>query len=185
MRCWYCGKLVRKMTLTIWLPSTEGRDVFTAKTDSGYLGCFKSQDYLVMTPNFFTKPLEAANAARRLKKKMQSSSTIKAVTKVTKKSSKIKQNNKRQVKLTGRLYTVEETQKMPLLRFQEIWVVTHGDDYVADCLNTEKKQLVSFTPNKEKAKKFKDHEEAKRAMNTLKGVVGPGFNLMRYWVRVD
>ena len=52
-------------------------------------------------------------------------------------------------------------------------------------LNQKKKQLVAFTSDREKAKRFKSHEEACRIMRTLKGVVGPGFNLTRFYIKLD
>ena len=170
---------------TAWFPSTEGKDVFTAKTDSGYVGCVRTNECLVMTVDFFEKPLAAANAARKLKKQINTNSSLTTVQQETKKQIKFKQKAKTPLKLTGRLYTTEQAEAMPLLRFQEVWVITHGDEFVSDCLNVEKKRLVSFTKDREKAKRFKDHEDAKRVMRTLKSVVGPGFDLLRYFIRVD
>ena len=74
---------------------------------------------------------------------------------------------------------------MPLLSFREVWVIARGDEYVSDCLNVKKKLLCAYTKNREKAKRFKDFEEAQRVSRTLKGVVGPGFNISRYWLKVS
>lgn len=174
------------MSFTIWVPETSGKEVFTAKTDSGYVGCVKTNECLVMTSRFYMKPLEAANAARKLKKQMKEKGTLTTTVSVSdKKTVKQKTKVKSHVKLTGRLYTTSDAEAMPLLSFQEVWVVTHPKGYVRDCLNQKKKQLVAFTNDREKAKRFLDHEEAKRIMRTLKGVVGPGFNLLRFFVKSD
>tara|TARA_Y100000361_G_scaffold145765_2_gene155412 strand:- start:100 stop:618 length:519 start_codon:yes stop_codon:yes gene_type:complete len=169
--------------LTVWLPESNGKEVFTAKTDSGYVGCVQTNECFLMTTKFFDKPLEAANAARRLKKQMKEKGSLTATVQV--KTVKDKTKLKSHVKLTGRLYTQYDTEAMPLLSFQEIWVLTHPKGYVYDCLNQKKKQLVAFTSDREKAKRFKSHEEACRIMRTLKGVVGPGFNLTRFYIKLD
>jgi len=173
------------MTVTIWIPEAEGKEVFTAKTDSGYVGCVKTDHALLMTTTFYTKPLEAANAARKLKKQMKEKGTLTTAAVTPKKSVTQKTKFKTPVKLTGRLFTATDTEAMPLLSFQEVWVITHPNGYVYDCLNQKKKQLVAFTSTRDNAKRFLDHEDAKRTMRTLKGVVGPGFNLLRFFVKVD
>jgi hypothetical protein len=68
---------------------------------------------------------------------------------------------------------------MPLLRFQEVWIILHGDQFVADCLNYETKQVVQLTSNLTKAQRFTRHEDARSMAKTLCSVVGPGFNLRR------
>ena len=43
-----------KMNLiTVWLPENEKRDVFTAKTDSGYVGCVKTDKCMIMTKEHY------------------------------------------------------------------------------------------------------------------------------------
>tara|TARA_R100001509_G_scaffold124934_1_gene78487 strand:- start:611 stop:1129 length:519 start_codon:yes stop_codon:yes gene_type:complete len=169
--------------LTVWLPDSKGKEVYTAKTDSGYVGCVETNECFLMTNKFFDKPLEAANAARKLKKQMKDKGSLTPVVKV--KPVKSKTKLKSHVKLTGCLYTQYDIEAMPLLSFQEIWVITHPEGYVRDCLNKKKRQLVAYTPDREKAKRFKDHEEASRIMRTLKGVVGPGFNLNRFYIKTE
>jgi hypothetical protein len=72
---------------------------------------------------------------------------------------------------------------MPLLRFQEVWVITKDDSFVSNCLDQKNKTLVTYTKNREEAKFYKDHEIAKMNMRTLKNVIGPGFNLMRLFIK--
>lgn len=173
------------MTLTAWFPIHKGKEIFTAKTDSGYVGCFATDKYLSFTKEFFDKPLAAANAARKLKKEVLTGKNVTTVKPVTHAVTKKKQTSKKPLKLTGSLYTVEQRESMPLLSFQEVWVVTKGDEYVRDCLNQEKKILASFTKDREKAKRFKDHEGAARIVRVLKGTLGPGFDLKRFYIRLD
>ena len=54
--------------ITVWLPQDEKREVFTAKTDSGYVGCVITDKCMIMTKEHYAKPLVAANAARKLNK---------------------------------------------------------------------------------------------------------------------
>lgn len=168
------------MTKTIWLPASSDKELFTAKTESGYVGCYSCDSFTAITPQSFEKPLEAANAARRMKKQINL-----PLEKVVKKNKTIKQLPKKQVKFTTKLYTQEEANTMPLLSFQEVWVITKDGEYVSDCLNVKQKRLVAYTKDKKKAKQFSDHEDAKRSMRTLKGVVGPGFGLLRFFKHID
>lgn len=174
----------REVDLTVWIPEAKGKDVFTAKSDSGYFGCVRTADFTLLTPEVFDKPLVAANAARKLKKNFCALGVAKEGKKVKYVTTK-KTNTKSTVKLTGKLYSNDEREAMPLLSFQEVWVVSRGDEYVLDCLNKEKKLLCSYTDNKQKAKRFKDYEEASRIARVLKGAVGPGFDTARFWLRLD
>ena len=168
--------------ITVWLPQDEKRDVFTAKTDSGYVGCVKTDGCMIMTTEHYAKPLVAANAARKLNKTLKENGLIQETVKV--KTQKVKKTDKAsECKLSGRLYTDEQRSAMPLLSFREVWVVTRNDEFVLDCLNTKKKLLCSYTKDKEKAKRFKDYEEASRISRTLKSVCGPGFDISRYWLK--
>ena len=168
--------------ITVWLPQDEKREVFTAKTDSGYVGCVITDKCMIMTKEQYAKPLVAANAARKLNKVLKEDGLIKETVKV--KTEKFKKTERvKECKLTGRLYTDEQRRAMSLLSFREVWVVTRGDEYVLDCLNTDKKLLCSYTKNREKAKRFRDYEEAQRISRTLKAVCGPGFNISRYWLK--
>ena len=177
------------------------KEIFTAKTDLGFVGCCRIDQGIVFTSEVFPKALVAANAARRLKKELNTGTkpTLKAVSEVTKKPTASKKNQKsvKPLKQKGTkrskksltyactLYTAEEIETMPLLSFREVWVITRYGDYVSDALNHEKKRLVAYCGTKESAKPYGCHEEAKRVMRTLKGVVGPGFNLQRFFVRID
>lgn len=166
------------------IPTGGVKDVFTAKTAGGYVGCVQTQVCYYFTTEVFDSALKAANAARRLRKTLGSEAVVekpksdKSVIK-TKKSSK---KRKKTVAWPDRLYTLAEVEAMPLLRFREVWIILKDDQYVEDCLNYEKKKLVTLSPHKERAMLFSCHEEAKSTMRTLRGVIGPGFNLMRMFI---
>lgn len=169
------------MTSTIQMPEDTSKEVFTAKSDEGYLGCCRANDLIHITSEVYKTPLMAANAARKLKKNL----TTERDKAPAKAESLPKRKKKPSVKLSAELYTTEQVQAMPLLKFNEVWVITKGYDYVSDCINKETKKIVEYSPNRSEAKCFADHVTAKRAMTTLKGVVGPGFGLLRYFVKTE
>jgi hypothetical protein len=146
------------------LDTVKEKEVFTAKTENGYVGCVRMSAGVCLTVEVFESALEAANKARSLKRQLEPPKP---------------QNCKA---LRSRLYTLDETKAMPLLRFQEVWVIIKDSMYVSDCLDKERRNLVSYTSDKDKAMCFTCHEKAKMTMRVLKGTVGPGFDLKRFFV---
>lgn len=161
------------------------KEVFTAKTESGYVGCVRLRNGICFTVDVFETALEAANKARSLKRELEQTKKqeCKETTKKTEENRKCvaKKTNKK-VTLKSRLYTLDETKAMPLLRFQEVWVIIKDSMYVSECLDKERRNLVSYTSNKDKALYFTCHEKAKMTMKVLKGTVGPGFDLKRFFL---
>ena len=131
---------------------TTGKEIFTAKTDNGFVGCFRVSQGVFFTGQVFEKAFTAANAARKLKKELgagqlrevSSPSEAKETVKFEKaKEPEVKEENSSPVKpknisLLGKLYTLDETMEMPVFSFQEIWVIKHYEDYVSDAMNTQK-----------------------------------------------
>jgi hypothetical protein len=169
------------------IPAAPVKDVFVAKTNKGYVGCVQAKVCFYFTAEVFNSALQAANAARRLRKNLstQQETLTNVSSKILTKAKKSSKKPKNTVAYPDRLYTQAEVEAMPLLRFQEVWIILHGNEYVADCLNYEKKELVKYAKEQKKAKFFLCHEEAKRTMRTLRGVVGPKFDLMRVFIRTD
>lgn len=167
------------------LQVVEDKEVFTAKTENGYVGCARTINGICFTSDVFSSALEAANKARNLKRLLENpiEQDCKETKKKTKETTKcvVKKTNKK-VTLRSRLYTLDETKAMPLLRFQEVWVIIKDSMYVSECLDKERRNLVSYTSNKEKAMYFTCHEKAKMTMRVLKGTVGPGFDLKRFFI---
>lgn len=167
------------------LSAVKDKEVFTAKTEEGYVGCVRLASGVCFTEVVYQSALEAANKARNLKRLLETPKTqeCKETKKKTEETKKcvVKKTNKKVV-FKSRLYTLDETKAMPLLRFQEVWVIIKDSMYVSDCLDTERRNLVSYTSNKDKALYFTCHEKAKNTMRVLKGVVGPGFDLKRFFI---
>jgi len=167
------------------LDAVKEKEVFTAKTEQGYVGCVRLPAGVCFTVDVFSSALEAANKARNLKKLLGQPSPQKC--KETKKNTEeikkcvVKKTN-RKVALRSRFYTLDETKAMPLLRFQEVWVIIKDSMYVSKCLDKERRNLVSYTSNREKALYFTCHEKAKMTMRVLKGTIGPGFDLKRFFI---
>lgn len=162
-------------------PASNNRQIFTAKTEKGYVGCVKKDTFFCVTLEVFDSALKAANKARNLERQLRdrNNTEVKELIEVKRSTSK---KPKKKVAYAENLYTLAEAEAMPLLRFQEVWVITKGDTYVSDCLDKENKNLVRYTTVRERAKYFKDHEEAKMTMRVLKNVIGPGFDLRRFFI---
>lgn len=163
-------------------PINNDREIFTAKTEEGYVGCVKEDTFFCVTVEVFDSALKAANKARSLQRQLRDKSYVKVKESVEVKKSTSKKPKKK-VAYAEKLYTLSEAEAMPLLKFQEVWVITKGDMFVRDCLDRENKRLVRYTTSKDSAKYFKDHEEAKMTMRVLKSVVGPGFDLKRFFIK--
>lgn len=170
------------------LSAAKEKEVFTAKTESGYVGCARVQQGICFTVDVYQTALEAANKARSLKRELEQTKRqeCKETTKKTEENKKrvAKKTNKK-VTLKSKLYTLDETKAMPLLRFQEVWVIIKDSMFVSDCLDKERRNLVSYTSSKEKALYFTCHEKAKMTMRVLKSTVGPGFDLKRFFIEND
>jgi len=167
------------------LDAVKEKEVFTAKTEQGYVGCVRTEAGVCFTIDVFSSALEAANKARNLKRLLgqpaaKQCNETKENTEEIKK--RVVKKTVKKVALRSRLYTLDETKAMPLLRFQEVWVIIKDSMYVSDCLDRERKNLVSYTSNKEKAMYFTCHEKAKMTMRVLKGTIGPGFDLKRFFI---
>lgn len=169
------------MEIATLLKSTD-KTIFTAKTENGFVGCVRKDEYICLTASVYDSVLKAANGARSLEKKLRDNKVVVTPAK-DKKIQITTKTKKKKVSYSEKLYTLTETQAMPLLSFQEVWVIIKGDEYVSDCLNNSKKRLVAYTRDKDKAKYFTDHEKAKMTMRVLKGVVGPGFDLKRFFIQ--
>lgn len=167
------------------LNTVKNKDIFTAKTEDGYVGCVRMSAGVCLTVEVFESALEAANKARSLKRQLElpKPQDCKEIRKNSEEIKKcvVKKTNKK-VALRSRLYTLDETKAMPLLRFQEVWVIIKDSMYVSDCLDKERRNLVSYTSDKDKALHFTCHEKAKMTMRVLKGTIGPGFDLKRFFI---
>lgn len=173
-------------SVEIWnLGLVTDKEIFTAKTEDGYIGCVRMASGICLTATVHDSALEAANKARSLKRMLTAPSTqdceeTRKKTEVAKKC--VVTKTKKKVTLRSRLYTLDETLAMPLLRFREVWIITKDLMYVSDCLDKERKNLVSYTTDQEKALYFTCHEKAKMTMRVLKSTVGPGFDLKRFFI---
>ena len=153
--------------------------VFTLKTQGGFYGCVKLIDKIYLTSEIFATPFQAANKARALQKNLKTKDKPKTRNEPMKVTSK---ETKNQVNYSWKCHTFLETQHMPLLRFREVWVITKGNTYVREYLDKQSQNLVAYTTERDKAKTYVDHEEAKLNMKVLKNLIGPGFDLMRFFV---
>ena len=150
--------------------------VFTLKSEGGFYGCVKLSNKIQLTSEMFPTPFQAANKARNLQKTLKDK--LQTITKPIKVTSKKSQN---QVVCSRKFHTLRETEHMPLLKFQEVWVITKGDTFVKTYLDKQSQKLVTYTKCESEAKRYRDHDEAKLNMRVLKNLIGPGFDLKRFF----
>ena len=164
------------------IPAEVTKEIFTAKAGGKYVGCVRMVDYICFTAETFDSALKAANKARNLKRRLsQQNGTQLEKKSVPTNSSSLKV--KKKVVYHQRLFSLPEIKVMPLLQFKEVWVILKDNQYVSDCLNKKEKKLVSYSAKCSEAKLFKYHDEAKSMITTLKGVLGPGFELARFFIQ--
>ena len=167
------------------LDCADIKELSTARTEEGFIGCYTCEQGYFLTREPKKTVLEAGNAARKLKALVTKKTKPEGKERQTKQSRAAKlvvRETTKKVNCKQKIYSQEETLVMPLLSFQEVWVVTKDGEFVSDCLNKKTKKLVTFTKKRDNAKYFTCHEEAKRIVRVLKGTVGPGFNLRRFWI---
>jgi len=153
--------------------------VFTLRSEGGFYGCVKLSNKIQLTSEMFPTAFQAANKARNLQKTLKDKDKLQTITKPIKVTSKKSQN---QVVCSRKFHTLRETEHMPLLKFQEVWVITKGDTFVKNYLDKQSQKLVTYTKFKDEAKLYRDHDEAKLNMKVLKNLIGPGFDLRRFFL---
>lgn len=153
--------------------------VFTLKGEGGFYGCVKLSNKIQLTSEMFPTPFQAANKARNLQRTLKDKDKLQTITKPIKVTSKKSQN---QVVCSRKFHTLRETEHMPLLKFQEVWVITKGDTFVKTYLDKQSQKLVTYTKFESEAKRYRDHDEAKLNMRVLKNLIGPGFDLRRFFL---
>ena len=112
------------MEITKILKTTD-KTIFTAKTDEGYVGCVRKEEYVCFTVDVYDSVLKAANGARSLEKKLRGAQVSSKPAK-DKKIQITTKSKKKKVRCSEKLYTLADTQAMPLLSFQEVWVIVRG-----------------------------------------------------------
>jgi hypothetical protein len=119
--------------------------------------------------------LIASNKARALKKKHKIEVSFKKGSEQTKKV-KVKQNHV--------LYSDSEVAKLTHLTFKEAWLIlSPNGQYIEQVLNQD--TVAKYTKNIEKARVFKNYEDASSFIKTLDMVIKKGHGLRRYYIRSD
>lgn len=164
----------------------EGRECRTLKLNEKHYGIVVQRNELYFTAESFSTPLQAANAARRLKKCKDLNckpTNKKAVTKNTDKVEKVepKKPKKAQQIEPVKLYSETEMAALTHLRFREAWVILDiRGMFVKETLT--KSRVVEYTKDKNKAKIFKTYEDARMMSKTLDSVAKVGHSLKRFFI---
>jgi hypothetical protein len=147
----------------------------TVKLSGNHYGIVVSGNELFFTAEGYTTPLQAANAARKLKKCKDDKPKAKKQKPSVKKADKVE--NIKSVKL----YTESEMAGLTHLRFREVWVILNLKGLYVESTLTKRK-VVKYTEEKDKAKTFKSYEEARMMAKTLDSVQAVGHSLKRFFV---
>lgn len=153
----------------------EQKEFRTVKLSGNHYGIVVSGNELCFTAEGYATPLQAANAARKLKKCKDDKPKAKKQKPVAKKADKVK--NIKPVKL----YTESEMAGLTHLRFREVWVILNLKGLYVESTLTKSK-VVKYTKDKDKAKTFKSYEEARMMARTLDSVQAVGHSLKRFFV---
>lgn len=173
----------------------EGKEIFTVKKGLVWYGVINAGNKLYMTECSFDTALQAANKARALKKAnnieatITKAPTIKKVEEPKPKTFKKPKITNSKLKIDGcatELYGEEEMSSIAArtgLTFREVWVIK--DRKTGNFLHKSltDKTVAEYCDQKEFAELYPSFEEAMNMVKTLNGVVGPGHELRRYWMR--
>jgi hypothetical protein len=155
----------------------KDKEIYTLKVSGLYYGLVWSEDdqAIYLTEEGVATALQAANAARKLKKDKDIGKPSVKKPAARKNTDKVKKTK------PVKLYTEAEMTGMTHLRFREAWVITNlTGQYVEKSLTRDK--VVKYNKDKDKAQVFKSYEEASMLAKTLDSVHAVGHSLKRFFI---
>jgi hypothetical protein len=156
---------------------TDDKEIYTLKINATYYGLVwdKDNSTIHITEDNAATPLQAANAARKLKKYKDNGTPPDKTQAPSKNTDKVKKAE------PVKLYSETEMAGMTHLRFREAWVVLSLKGlYVETSLTRDK--VVKYNRNRDKAQVFKTYEEASMLLKTLDSVHEVGHTLKRFFI---
>ena len=156
---------------------TDDKEIYTLKISAVYYGLVwdKDNSTIYITEDSTTTPLQAANAARKLKKYKDNGAPPDKTQAPSKNIDKVKKAE------PVKLYSETEMAGMTHLRFREAWVVLNIKGlYVEASLTRDK--VVKYNRERDKAQVFKTYEEASMLLKTLDSVHEVGHTLKRFFI---
>jgi hypothetical protein len=156
---------------------TNDKEIYTLKINAEYYGLVWDKNNLTIhiTENSVATPLQAANAARKLKKYKDNGTPLEKTQASSKNIDKVKKAE------PVKLYSETEMAGMTHLRFREAWVVLSLEGlYVETSLTLDK--IVKYNKSRDKAQVFKTYEEASMLLKTLDSVLKVRHTLKRFFI---
>jgi hypothetical protein len=156
---------------------TNDKEIYTLKINAEYYGLVwdKNNCTIHITEDSAATPLQAANAARKLKKYKDNGTPPEKTQAFSKNIDKVKKAE------PVKLYSETEMAGMTHLRFREAWVVLSLEGlYVETSLTRDK--IVKYNKSRDKAQVFKTYEEASMLLKTLDSVLKVRHTLKRFFI---
>jgi hypothetical protein len=156
---------------------TNDKEIYTLKINAEYYGLVWDKDNCTIhiTEDSAATPLQAANAARKLKKYKDNGTPPEKIQAFSKNIDKVKKAE------PVKLYSETEMAGMTHLRFREAWVVLSLEGlYVETSLTRDK--IVKYNKSRDKAQVFKTYEEASMLLKTLDSVLKVRHTLKRFFI---
>jgi hypothetical protein len=156
---------------------TNDKEIYTLKINAEYYGLVwdKNNCTIHITEDSAATPLQAANAARKLKKYKDNGTPPEKTQASSKNIDKVKKAE------PVKLYSETEMAGMTHLRFREAWVVLSLEGlYVETSLTRDK--IVKYNKSRDKAQVFKTYEEASMLLKTLDSVLKVRHTLKRFFI---
>ena len=156
---------------------TNDKEIYTLKINAEYYGLVWDKDNCTIhiTEDGAATPLQAANAARKLKKYKDNGTPPEKTQAFSKNIDKVKKAE------PVKLYSETEMAGMTHLRFREAWVVLSLEGlYVETSLTRDK--IVKYNKSRDKAQVFKTYEEASMLLKTLDSVLKVRHTLKRFFI---
>ena len=156
---------------------TNDKEIYTLKINAEYYGLVWDKDNCTIhiTEDSAATPLQAANAARKLKKYKDNGTPPEKTQAFSKNIDKVKKAE------PVKLYSETEMAGMTHLRFREAWVVLSLEGlYVETSLTRDK--IVKYNKSRDKAQVFKTYEEASMLLKTLDSVLKVRHTLKRFFI---
>ena len=156
---------------------TNDKEIYTLKINAEYYGLVwdKNNCTIHITEDSAATPLQAANAARKLKKYKDNGTPPEKIQAFSKNIDKVKKAE------PVKLYSETEMAGMTHLRFREAWVVLSLEGlYVETSITRDK--IVKYNKSRDKAQVFKTYEEASMLLKTLDSVLKVRHTLKRFFI---
>ena len=164
----------RSVIERITVQLSEEKPIGAVKLNEDYRGYCLTEAELHFTVEVYKNPLMAANAARKLEKLLRKTEKKK----ITKKAPTVTKVRPKRLFTEAELAELSDSSMR--LRFRERWVIVSPHKMYV-CEPSGKKEIVSLSDDRCKAKVFNTYEAAMIELKVLDSVLRRGHTVMRFW----